>query len=58
MFTQDPENCTIWDVCQSVQPTTHDINQGILDTLVVPPTILSDADFNHFIAIDISLWQH
>ena len=29
MFMQDPQLRTTWDVCWSVQPNTHDINQGI-----------------------------
>ena len=26
MFTQEPQLHTTWDVCQSVQPNTHDVD--------------------------------
>ena len=58
MFTQDPENCTTRDVCQTVQPNTHDVNQGMHEILVVPITIMSDADMNHCEAIYLGQWQH
>ena len=44
MFTWDPENHTTWDVCQSVQPAMHDVNQGVCNTLIVPITIISNAE--------------
>ena len=58
MFTWDPEICTTWDVCQSVQPTTCDVDRGMHDTLVVPTTNLSNANLNHCVAIYICLQQH
>ena len=58
MFMWDPENHATWDVCQSVQPTTCDVDQGVHNTLVVPITVISDANLNHCKAIYIGLEQH
>ena len=58
LFMQDPETHTTWDVHQSVQPTTHNVDQGMHNTLVVPITIISDADLNHCEAIYMGQWQH
>ena len=46
MFTQEPQLCTTWDVHQSVQPNTCNIDQGIHDALVAPTTSLYDGDIN------------
>ena len=55
---QDPELCTTWDVHQSVQPNTCDIDQGIHDALVEPTTDLSDGNLNFCIRRYIKPWQH
>ena len=57
-FMQDPENHTTWDVCQTDQPNTHDIDQGVCNTLVVPITVMSDDNLNHCKAIYLGQQQH
>ena len=58
MFTQEPELQTTWDVCQSVQSNTCDIDQGIHNALVVPTTNLSNGDINCCICRYVKLWQY
>ena len=58
MFTWDPENHFTWDACQTAQPNTHNVDQGIHDTLVVPITIVSNANINHCEAVYLGQQQH
>ena len=51
MFMWDPENHITCQVCQSVQATTHDVDQSMNNTLVVPTTVISNTKLNHFEAI-------
>ena len=46
MFMQEPQLCTSWDVQQSVQPNTCNIDQGVRDALVVPTTDLNYDSLN------------
>ena len=58
MFMWDPENHTTWDVHLTVQQITRDFDQGVHDTLVVPITVVSNADINHCEAIYVGQQQH
>ena len=58
MFTQEPQLHTTWDVCWSVRPNTHDVNQGVHDALAAPTTDLTKATLIFCIHRYIKLQQH
>ena len=58
LFAQDPENHTTLDACQSVQPTTHDVDQDVCDAIVVPITVISNSNLNHCETIYFGQQQH
>ena len=58
MFMQEPQLHTTWDVCWSVQPNTHDVDQGICDALAAPTTDLNDVTLNFCTCRYIKLWWH
>ena len=58
MFTQEAQLHITWDVWPSVQPDTHDVDQGVCDALVTPTTNLNDGILNFCICRYIKLWQH
>ena len=58
MFMQEPQLHNTWDVHWSVQPKTHDVNQGIHGPLMALTTDLTNANLNHWICRYIDLQQH
>ena len=55
---QDPESHTTWYVYGTDQPNTHDIDQGMCNTLMAPITVVSNADITHCKTLWIGQQQH